>query len=98
MADFFRAHPLRPNQYVPNWAKDKNHLRPYLLAKGKERVREMLASFVGRHAFEWPRPDGPDGNFNVKRVYDAPLTIQAFVGIADCLDSLLTWETEEVGG
>ncbi len=95
LIDFFRNHPARPSSYVPNWGKDKRLLRPYLEAKGKARVREMLASFIGRNAYicDW-KP--PVEDFNVKRVLDALLTIQAFVGIADCLDVLLTWETPEL--
>ena len=90
LIDFFREHPDRPSVYVPKWDKDKAHLRPYLQAKGKARVREMLDAFVMRLGWPW------DQNFNAACIRQAPLTIQGFVGIADRLDVLMEWESTEV--
>ena len=92
LIDFFSNHESRRSKYVPTWPKDKKLLRPYLEAKGEERVREMLESFVLRRRWGWD----PAEDFNAKRVLGAPLTIQAFVGIADCLDVLLQWDSQEV--
>lgn len=91
LIDFFSNHESRRSKYVPTWPKDKKLLRPYLEAKGEARVREMLGAFVLRDTWGLD----PVDDFNAKRILGAPLTIQAFVGIADCLDVLLKWETDE---
>ena len=67
-------------------------LRPYVQAKGVARVCEMLEAFVQREDWEFM-----SGNkFNKDCVLDQPLTIQGFVTVADRLEMLLNWESEEV--
>jgi len=87
---FFKVHPARNgNTYVPKWDKDKALLRPYLRAKGEDRLREMLDTFVQRDKYVRPT------SFNPQFVMDQPLTIQGFIACADRLDLLFDWETKE---
>ena len=93
MIDFFRSHPERECVYVPKWAKDKTLLRPYVMAKGPEKVQEMLDAFIRREYWEWA---GREKEFNAQCIRSAPLSIQGFVGIADRLEGMLQWESKEV--
>ena len=91
LIDFFSKHPDRPSVYVPKWDKDKAMLRPYVQAKGVARVREMLGAFLLRNTWGWD-----SSKRNIQFVLDMGLTIQGFIAVADSLDVLLTWESEEV--
>jgi len=90
---FFKVHPARNgNTYVPKWDKDKALLRPYLRAKGEDRLREMLSVFVARDRF---LVSTPSTAFNCDFIKSQPLTIQGFIACADRLDLLFDWETKE---
>lgn len=91
LIDFFRQHPDRPSQYVPKWDKDKAMLRPYVQAKGKARVQEMLGAFINRMSWGWTH-----GDFNAGFIQQQPLTIQGFIAAADRLDVLMDWYSKEV--